>query len=71
MTSVLQHFRRAPSVSSVEELQARIDRLTVERQQLRAERVGGDVLEANRIELARMQWELSHALIARHLHAAA
>jgi hypothetical protein len=62
-------FRRGPSDQSVEALQARIDRLTTDRQQLREGRASGTVLERNRLELARAQWELSHALIARYLPA--
>ena len=73
MTTTLRHltrFGREPSGPTVEELQTRIDRLTAERQRLRAERASHDVLEQNRLEIARTQWELSHALIDRHLHAA-
>jgi hypothetical protein len=74
MTTTLRQLvrfgRETSSGHSVEELQALIDRLTAERQRLRAERASHDLLEQNRLEIARAQWELSHALIDRHLHAA-
>jgi hypothetical protein len=55
---------------SVEALLARIDELTAQRQELRDRNAGARALERNRIRLARAQWELSHALIERHLPAA-
>jgi hypothetical protein len=56
---------------SVEALQAEIGVLCAERQTLRA--VGSDEghLERNRLEIARLQWELSHALIGRYARSAA
>jgi hypothetical protein len=56
---------------SVEDLQAEISVRCAERQDLRAS--GGDdgALERNRLEIARLQWELSHALIGRHARTAA
>jgi FtsZ-binding cell division protein ZapB len=56
---------------SVEELQEKIDRLTVERQDLRATGAERARIEENRIELVQAQWSLSHALIKRHYPAAA
>ena len=58
---------------SVEDLQAEIGVHCAERQQLRASRRGTSAsLERNRLEIARLQWELSHALIGRYArHAAA
>jgi hypothetical protein len=56
---------------SVEELQHRIGRLTVERQELRAEGAPRERLEQNRVALVEAQWSLSHALIKRHYPAAA
>ncbi len=53
--------------SSVEELTRRIGALVSERQALRALAAGGDELEHNRVEIARLQHELSRALIARFL----
>jgi hypothetical protein len=70
MATVLRQFQREPLVGSVEELQAKVGLLAALRQQLRAEHAAGDVLEENRLELARTQWELSHALIQRYLPAA-
>ena len=60
-------FRRRRADSSVEGLTLRISALVAERQQLR-DRGGSDTaLERNRVQLARAQWELGHALIVRHL----
>ena len=57
------HARR----SSVEALLARIDGLARERQDLRGRRAPARALERNRRALVRSQWELSYALIERHL----
>jgi hypothetical protein len=56
---------------SVEDLQAEIGVLTAERQHLRG--IGSDEadLERNRLAIARLQWELSHALIGRYARTAA
>jgi hypothetical protein len=51
----------------VEELSEHIARLVAERQQLRTAGASGTSLEQNRLELARSQWDLAHALIERHL----
>jgi hypothetical protein len=59
-------FRRR-SRESVESLTARIETLTAERQALRSKCASAGSLERNRVKLARAQWELSHALIERHL----
>ena len=40
--------------------------LVADRQRLRARSASGAALERNRRRIARLQWELSHALIARH-----
>ncbi len=56
---------------SVEALTARIGRLVHERQALRAASAGADLLEENRRQIAALQLELSRALIARYLPAAA
>jgi hypothetical protein len=66
---VPRRFRRT-SKRTVEELTARIGELTAERQDLRARGATAAALERNRVKLARAQWELSHALIARYLSAA-
>ena len=59
-------FRRGRTPHSVETLLDEISGLTVERQRLRDRGVDAVKLERNRVKLARSQWELSHALIARY-----
>jgi hypothetical protein len=44
-----------------------IGELTADRQRLRDTGAAPTKLERNRVKLARKQWELSHALIARYL----
>jgi hypothetical protein len=63
-------FRRTRSRSSVELLTVRIAALVAERQELRASGAATAAIERNRLQIARAQWELSHALIERHLPAA-
>ena len=63
-------FRRRRADSSVEALTLRISALVAERQQLRDRGASESSLERNRLQLARAQWELGHALIDRHLPAA-
>jgi hypothetical protein len=53
--------------NGVEVLAERIAALERRRQQLRAAGAGRAVLERNRRQLVRSQWELCHALIERHL----
>jgi hypothetical protein len=60
-------FRRSRSRASAEELTARIAMLVAERQELRGRGASEASLERNRIQLARTQWELGHALIDRNL----
>lgn len=62
-----RRFKRGASRRTVEELTVRIADLAAERQTLRTSGVGEAVLERNRIKLARAQWQLSYALIERHL----
>jgi hypothetical protein len=50
-------------------LTMRVAGLVAERQELRESGASQTALERNRIQLARAQWELSHALIDRHLPA--
>jgi hypothetical protein len=56
---------------SVEALQAEIGVLCSERQHLRSSGAEELDLERNRLEIARLQWELSHALIGRYARSAA
>ena len=60
-------FRRGHTRRTVETLLEQIRVLASERQLLRDSGASRQRLERNRIKLARAQWELSHALIARHL----
>ena len=64
-------FRRRRVVHTVEALTELLGSLTLERQALRASDAGSVALERNRVAIARAQWELSHALIERHLPDAA
>jgi hypothetical protein len=67
--AVPSRFRRGHLRPTVEALLDEISGLTAERQRLRDEGVDAVRLERNRVKLARKQWELSHALIERYLHA--
>jgi hypothetical protein len=58
---------RRRKAASVESLEAQIGGLVAERQSLRERAAEAEALERNRQRLARAQWELSHALIARYL----
>jgi hypothetical protein len=60
-------FRRSRGRTSAEELTARIAQLVAERQELRARGASEGSLERNRLQIARAQWELAHALIDLHL----
>jgi hypothetical protein len=60
-------FKRSTTRLTVEDLQLGIDVLTAERQRLRERRASAATLERNRLEIARAQWQLSHALIERYL----
>jgi hypothetical protein len=54
-------------VRGIDELSRRIATLAAERQELRKAGASGEVLEENRRQLGRSQWELSQALIEQHL----
>lgn len=56
--------RRRRSVETIADL---LERLTRERQELRDHDADADTLELNRLAIVRAQWELSEALIERHL----
>ncbi len=62
-------FRRRRAAASVEALTLRVAELVSERQALRESGASEAVLEKNRIQIARAQWELGHALIDEHLPA--
>ena len=62
-------FRRSRTRASADELAARIAILVARRQGLRERGAGEASLERNRLQLARAQWELGHALIERNLPA--
>ncbi len=55
------------TAGTVEALSAQIAALVRERQTLRSSLAHRDELERNRREIAHLQWELAHALIARHV----
>ena len=60
-------LRRPSEEETVESLNVRISALCAERQSLRTSGASETDLERNRVEIARAQWELSHALIERYL----
>jgi hypothetical protein len=53
----------------VEALALRIAELVVERQELRRTNASVAEIERNRVQIARLQWELAHALIDRYMPA--
>jgi hypothetical protein len=64
-------FRRSRIKLSVDTLQDRIALLVAQRQELRFCGATEATLERNRLQIARSQWELAHALIDRYLPAPA
>jgi hypothetical protein len=61
---------RQASMASIEWLEGVVHTLVARRQALRERDADNDELESNRLELARRQRELTHALIERHLRPA-
>jgi hypothetical protein len=59
------------SAATVEVILARLNELSRERQDLRAQRADEATLELNRLAIVEAQWDLAHALIRRHLPVAA
>jgi len=55
------------SEPTVEKLQHDLSALVALRQDIRARGESDEVLEQNRLEIARCQWQLSYALIERYL----
>ena len=53
--------------NGVEAALQRIERLNLERQELRERSAGANVLEENRLAIVHAQWDLSHALIERYV----
>jgi hypothetical protein len=64
---VPSRFRRGRDLATVEALLGRIGSLASQRQELRAAGAPADALERNRVEIARAQWQLSYALVERHV----
>jgi hypothetical protein len=62
-------FRRSRNRHSVEALVGQIGALVAERQELRAQGAPLAAIERNRLQIARAQWELGHALIDQYLPA--
>ena len=62
----ISRFARRNRARSVEQLLTELASLAGERQSLRAGEAGASDLERNRLAIVRTQWDLSHALIARH-----
>jgi hypothetical protein len=62
-------FRRSRNRDTVEALALRIAELVVQRQELRRTNAPETEIECNRIQIARLQWELAHALIDRYVPA--
>lgn len=55
------------SSENPEELKRQLEALAYERQRLREAIGARETLERNRLEIAQRQYELSHALVKRHL----
>ena len=66
-----ERVRRSRIRRTVESPAHRYAELVAERQRLRSSGAAEAALERNRLAIVRCQWDLSHALIERHLPAAA
>jgi hypothetical protein len=64
-------FRRVSAPRDTASLLDQISRLVAERQRLRARGASEVGLERNRLKIARLQWELSYALIRQYSEAEA
>jgi hypothetical protein len=53
---------------NIDVLTTQLRELVLERQALRDRGAAADVIEANRLEIVRVQWQLSYALAALHSH---
>jgi len=63
----MRHLGDAGSGLAPEQIRLELSRLTLERQRLRELAGTSDVLESNRLEIVGRQYDLSRALITRHL----
>jgi hypothetical protein len=70
-SKALRRWRFLPNrqTPTVESLVLRISELVVERQDLRSTGAPQAAIERNRLQIARAQWELAHALIERYMPA--
>lgn len=67
MTSLRPIRFKRKHAHTVESLTELLSSLTLERQALRSSEAGSVDLERNRMAIAKAQWELSYALIERHV----
>jgi len=63
----MRHLGDVGSGLAPEQIRLELSRLTLERQRLRELAGTSDVLESNRLEIVGRQYDLSRALITRHL----
>jgi hypothetical protein len=60
------HSPASTADQTIAALNAEIHSVVLKRQRLRAHGARASELEQNRIEIVRLQWKLSDALVARH-----
>lgn len=53
---------------NIDRLTTQLRELVLERQALRDRGAAADEIEANRLEIVRVQWQLSYALVELHSH---